>query len=466
MPSPNVSQTRFTFVTGARIMFRSHALQSLARWNPFRSSLRLSYRDPLCAPHLQVETLESRCLLSYTVTDLGTLGGSFGAEAFAINNRGQVVGYSWTAGNAAIHPFLYGGGKMTDLGDFGGGFGEALAINNSGQVTGFSATPQLFSVHAFLYSDGVLTDLGTFGGPRSKGQAINDRGQVVGFAGTPGDAQFHAFIYSKGTMTDIGTLGGSDSDAFGINNRGQIVGDSTTAQDTNDYPFRYSHGTMAALFQPPGFFNIAFAINNAGQVVGTANTPDGFFHAFLWSKGVVTDLGTLGGSFSEADAINASGEIIGFATTAGDNAVDPFVYSNGVMTDLMTLLPPGSGITNLTVHGINDRGQIVGLGFDSNGNGHAVLLTPSEGDSVPEAIIVEPAGLTSPGVSLSVAAMPSRPVVKNVVSQSPDTKAASQLPTIAPATAHSATSMAQNMIDRIFGNDWWSWRFVAFEGRQ
>jgi hypothetical protein len=48
------------------------------------------------------------------------------------------------------------------------------------------------------------------------------------------------------------------------------------------------------------------------------------------------------------------------------------------MTDLYTLLPPGAGITNLTVLGINDRGQIVGDDEDSNGNFHALLLTPSD----------------------------------------------------------------------------------------
>jgi hypothetical protein len=47
------------------------------------------------------------------------------------------------------------------------------------------------------------------------------------------------------------------------------------------------------------------------------------------------------------------------------------------MTDLYTLLPAGE-VTNLQVTGINDRGQIVGFGNDSNGYFGALLLTPSE----------------------------------------------------------------------------------------
>jgi probable HAF family extracellular repeat protein len=69
--------------------------------------------------------------------DLGTLGGAT-ATAQAINNRGQVTGYSATA-NGDIHAFLWEKGLMIDLGTLRGNYSDAYAINDLGQVAGQSA---------------------------------------------------------------------------------------------------------------------------------------------------------------------------------------------------------------------------------------------------------------------------------------------------------------------------------------
>src|SRR5579864_2466778 len=222
----------------------------------------------------------------YTVTDLGTLGGSF-AFAIGINDSGEVVGYSAFANpppgyGYSSHAFLYSNGMMKDLGTLGSPCDDlsdsfAKAINASGQVVGGSNLPgdiRNYTSHAFLYSNGTMTDLGTLGGTSSYANGINDSGQVVGVSSLPGDSAYHAFLYNNGAMKDLGTLGASTSSAYGINDSGQVVGASGL----------------------PG---------NSGS------------HTFLYSNGTMTDLGTLGGCCSEGYGINASGEVVGRASISG-----------------------------------------------------------------------------------------------------------------------------------------------------
>ncbi len=45
------------------------------------------------------------------------------------------------------------------------------------------------------------------------------------------------------------------------------------------------------------------------------------------------------------------------------------------MKDLNKLIPPGSGWVLVEADGVNDSGQIVGMGMH-NGQEHAFLLTP------------------------------------------------------------------------------------------
>src|SRR5205085_2538705 len=74
-----------------------------------------------------------------SMTDLGTLGGAADSGAFGINNLGQITGQASTSSNR-YHTYLYSNGSMSDLGALGGNDSFGRAVNNVGQVAGYSFT--------------------------------------------------------------------------------------------------------------------------------------------------------------------------------------------------------------------------------------------------------------------------------------------------------------------------------------
>src|SRR5436190_12010316 len=92
---------------------------------------------------------------TYSITDLGTLGGPL-SQANGIGSLGQVVGVSKTSDDS-YHAFLYSGRAMHDLGTFGGNQSTALAINSSSQIAGYYYD---HGYKAFLWTDGHEVDLG------------------------------------------------------------------------------------------------------------------------------------------------------------------------------------------------------------------------------------------------------------------------------------------------------------------
>ena len=312
----------------------------------------------------------------YTITDLGTLGGDLSA-ANGINNAGVVVGYSDLA-STSEHGFRWSGGTMSDLGvEVGADFSTANAINDAGQVAGSATRSSGGYAYPVRWSAaGVLQDLG---GPITNrlgvGNGIDPSGRVVG-GQRPADSEGSplAILYdTAGNPTELSTPTQSLNAATGINARGQVVGSPA---------FVWQNGTLTMLpVLPGGQGGSANAVNVSGTIVGAvARTGTlGGLDAAVWQNNALTDLGTIDGIlYNQAEAVNAAGQIVGTADPECQpcNAPEAWIRQpGGALTKLDTLIPAGSGWTLQGATGINDRGQIVGVGLH-NGHRRAYLLTP------------------------------------------------------------------------------------------
>ena len=299
----------------------------------------------------------------WAIHNVGAFGNG-GSDAWGINNRGDVVGFS----NKPFPPhiaeifrcFLWQNGSMQDIGapiDHC----QALGVNDRGTIvahTGYGDEVWLFKdgqwikvgpgvpyainrsediagqywsgngFHAFLVKDGVFRDLGTLGRGNSAATAINDKGVVVGISELPRDGVAHAFAYANGVMRDLGTLPGhEDSHATGINSHGVIVGYSANTVEDSVAFIASVDGGMRRLFDAPGA-SYAAAINDRGVVVGE---------------------------------IDQRG----------------FLYEDGKLT-LLADLPEvkAAGWTRLIPKAINDRGWITGSGVRTGGAMTAFVLVP------------------------------------------------------------------------------------------
>jgi probable HAF family extracellular repeat protein len=104
------------------------------------------------------------------------------------------------------------------------------------------------------------------------------------------------------------------------------------------------------------------------------------------------DLGTLPGDYSStAQSINDLGQVVGQSCDVNGNC-RAFLWQDGVMTDLNTLMSKSSSLHLLVANWINARSEIVGQAFDqSNGETPAFLAIPTDQyESYPSSMVILP----------------------------------------------------------------------------
>jgi probable HAF family extracellular repeat protein len=369
----------------------------------------------------------------YIVTDLGTFGGAY-SYAYSINNKGVVAGGAATLSQTDFvsqTAFRWHEGNLINLGTLGGAdcpgcSSEGAAARANGEVVVISETSSTdpngedfcgFGTFrqclAAVWKDGVLHALPTLpGGNNSQALWVNNRGHAIGFSengtfdptcinATPFQVQrFEAVIWEpNGEIRELHPLKGDTvAFGFGINNKGQAVGSSGLCANTARPPF--TAGPLAAhavLWEKDGSphdlgslvsggtINIPGGINDRGEVAGGSQSSSGAPHAFLWTKDKgMQDLGTLPGDFLSAapccNTINNRGQVVGFSLPGPLGSGRAFLWQDGVMFDLNTLIPKGSPWYLQQAVSINEDGQIVGYGT-IGGNIHAFLARPCDEDS-------------------------------------------------------------------------------------
>lgn len=237
--------------------------------------------------------------------DLGGLPGNAINAAFAINDRGQVVGSSRpTATSPGRNPWVWHDGKVTPLPKLPGAVdGLPLHINQDGQIAGYSG-PSITNSRAVPWVNDFITDLGTLGGTTSQAYSINNKGWIVGWASLP-DGATHATLWKNGTIIDLGTLGGLNSLARSLNDRGQVVGFARTSNNLQ-HAFLWENSVMVNLndrISPNSGWELsaATAINARGQIAGSGS-HEGAVRAFLLTPPPVTNYTALyvfGSSWSD-----------------------------------------------------------------------------------------------------------------------------------------------------------------------
>lgn len=374
--------------------------------------------------------------IEYRVINLGNPLGGTVSQGTSINNRDWVAGFASLPGNAVMHAVLWLHGFPRDLGTLGGP-NSAVAWpnrNDRGEVVGISETSQInptgedwscglavfptVTGHiclGFAWKDGKMTALPTLGGYDGFATGVNNRGQIVGWAETAEHDptcnanhqvfQFEAVVWGpkKNRIHALPPYPGDlDGAATSINQKGQIVGISglcggAVGGATAEHMVMWRHGHVVRTMPTLGgaYWNTPMDINNHGDVAGFSDLPgDGptfsgiNFHAFFWSRkhficnGEETtgtcDLGTLpGDSLSEALGVNDHDQVVGVSFPSGQ----AFIWQNGVMTDLNTLVTPGTTLVLTDAQDINDRGVITGQALDpSTGATVAFKAIPARGD--------------------------------------------------------------------------------------
>ena len=281
------------------------------------------------------------------------------AQVTGINDKDELTGYIQSPGckdsTCPAHAFIWSEGKLSDLGTLGGKSAHPQAINNNGDIAGSlevtSAQPahcassgSQTEYHPFVYSGGKTSDLGAPPGDCGMVLRLNDQDDAIIVYTKVDDAGRHIDIsagYHDGKVTAL--PGEGKLTAYEINAAGDMAATLTTADGNYHAVVVHRDGSTQDLGTGGYCCSAALGIGDDGTIAGYVDTGTSsadaskhdILHAVLFRDGKTVELNGLT-DWSDADKkknltvgladfIAADGEILTQAYDAQGKFAGPYI---------------------------------------------------------------------------------------------------------------------------------------------
>jgi hypothetical protein len=229
-------------------------------------------------------------------------------------------------------------------------------------AVGIAAAPPLTFTFSDVHANKTATETDTF--------AVNNAGAIAGDYVDAQNVQ-HGMILAGKKLTTVNhkgctTTGGFSSGAiafYGINSAGAAAGWCTSTTTGLFEGFVYSGGKFTAINFPKSNGTQAMGINDKGDVVGLYLDSANAQHGFVKKGTKYTSIDVSGGSLTEAWGINDSGQITVFAVSSA-GGYESFLYNGKTFKPVSD---PNAGATGTIARIVNNKGDVAGAYFDSNG---------------------------------------------------------------------------------------------------